>query len=174
MTPEQKFTLWTSALTALPTIVFTGAVAFWTWRRDQERIIVQKSPVHWETVDGTHPDATLCGVGVVVRNLSLYPVRIAGLGFFVDGKTSLPFERDKHNREEWPLELASHARMLVYANETEWKRLEAFGLRDRIMDWQFVAVAVTETGTPFFSNRLSVRIMRPLRSIRRWFKKKRS
>lgn len=170
MTPEHKFALWSTVLTALPTILFTGTVAFWTWKRDQERIVVQKSPKHWKTADGTQSDATLCGVGVIVRNLSLYPVRIAGLGFFVDGKISVPFERDKH-REEWPLELASHARMLVFADETEWKKLEALGLRDRIMDSQFVAVAVTETGSRFFSNRLSVRIIRPLRKLRSWLKK---
>ena len=76
MTSEHTFTLWTTALSALPTIVFTGVIAYWTWRRDQERIIVQKSPQYWNTLDGTQPDAALCGVGVVVTNLSLFPVRI--------------------------------------------------------------------------------------------------
>jgi hypothetical protein len=170
MTPEHKFTLWTTALTALPAIVFTGAVAYWTWRRDQERIIVQKSPVYWKTLDGT--DGPLAGVGIVVTNLSLYPVRIAGLAFLVGGKTILVFDRDEH-KDEWPLKLASHARMRVFASDREWKRLETLGVPNKIMDWKFVAVAATETGARFSSNRLKVGIMRPIRSLRRRLSKSR-
>jgi hypothetical protein len=99
MTPEHKFAVWVTVLAGLPTVVLTGAAGYWTWRRDQERIIVQKSPVHWRTLDGTRTDATLSGVGIVVRNLSLCPVRIAGLGFLVDGKQSLPFDRDEHKED---------------------------------------------------------------------------
>jgi len=46
MTPDQKFTLWIAAVTTLPTIVFAGAVAYWNWKRDQKRIVVQKSPTN--------------------------------------------------------------------------------------------------------------------------------
>lgn len=170
MTPEHKFTLWTAIFTGLPTIVFTGMVAFWTWRRDQERIIVQKSPVHWKTLDGT--DGPLCGAGIVVTNLSLFPVRIAGLAFRMDGETLFVFERDEH-KEKWPSELASHARMSVIATDREWKRLETLGVPDKIMDWKFVAVAATETGSRFFSNRLRLKIVRPLRTLRDRLSKKR-
>lgn len=169
MTPEHTFTLWITALFTLPTIVFTGAVAYWTWRADQERIIVQKSPMHWETLDGTQSGATLSGVGIVVRNLSLFPVRIAGLGFFVDGTTSFPFSRADHE-SEWPIELASQARIVVYASGQEWARFEALAFHYRIMDPKLVAVAVTETGRRFFSNRLSVRVARRLRSFPLWAK----
>jgi hypothetical protein len=172
MTPERTFTLWITALTALPTIVLAAVVAYWNWKRDQERIIVQKSPTHWKTMDGTQTAATLCGVGVVVTNLSLYPVRIAGLGFRLDGKHALAFDHDEHDQKEWPLELASHARMLVAASPSEWKQLEALGVRERMMDWKFVAVAVTQTGGRFFSNRLSVGILRPFRVFRRWLNKR--
>jgi hypothetical protein len=168
MTPEHKFIVWTTALTALPTITFTGMVAFWTWRRDQERIIVHKSPVHWNTLDET--EGALCGAGIVVRNLSLFPVRIAGLAFRIHGKTIFVFDHDEHV-EDWPLELASHAKMNVSATGREWKRLEALGVPDKIMDWKFVAVAVTETGARFSSNRLSVGIVRPLRNLWRRFSK---
>jgi hypothetical protein len=172
MTSDQTFTVWIAALTALPTIGFTGWVAYWTWRRDQERIVVQKSPVHWKTLDGTQTEATLTGVGVVVTNFSLYPVRVAGIGFRVDGKTALALDRDGHDEKEWPPEVASHARMVVYANAKEWKQLDALGLRNRIDDSGFVAVARTQAGSLFASNRLSVRILRPLRAIRHWLKKK--
>jgi hypothetical protein len=170
MTPEHTFALWITVLTGLPTIVFTGAVAYWTWRRDQERIIVQKVPQHWETLDGTENDATLCGVGINVINLSLYPVRIAGLAF-LDGKKQFPLDRDKHE-EQWPQEIVSHSRMVVYATEGEWELLaDALGNRGRVMDWKVVAVVVTETGGRFASNGLSVRIARRLRTLRRWLKR---
>jgi hypothetical protein len=165
MTPEHKFILGTAALTSLPTIIFTGAVAYWSWRRDQERIIVQKSPTYWKTPDGTRNDATLAGAGIVVTNLSLFPVRIAGLGFRIDGKHALALDRDEHT-DTWPLELASRARIVVYANDAEWEALEALGARTRIADWGFVAVASTETGKRFNSNRLSLKIVRPLRALR--------
>src|SRR4029079_12620952 len=108
MTPDQKFTLWIAAVTTLPTIVFAGAVAYWNWKRDQERIVVRKSPTNWNETDGAQSDATQSSVGVAVTNLSLFPVRIVGLGFRMDGKYSWTFDRDKHDEKEWPLELASH------------------------------------------------------------------
>jgi hypothetical protein len=172
MTSEHTFTLWTTALSALPTIVFTGVIAYWTWRRDQERIIVQKSPQYWNTLDGTQPDAALCGVGVVVTNLSLFPVRITGLGFLIDGKKSFPLDREKH-KVQWSPEIASHARMVVYAEEGEWKQLvNILGNRGRVNDWNFVAIANTETGRRFASNRFSVRVFRPLKILWRWLRRK--
>jgi hypothetical protein len=168
MTQEQSFTLWITALTALPTIAFTGVVAYWTWRRDQERIIVQKVPLNWETLDETESEATLCGIGILVTNLSLFPVRISGLAFRFKG-TSYPIDRDWH-RDEWTPEIASHARMVIYSTDAEWAKLvDAIGNRGRILESKFVAVAKTETGRRFASNRLIVQIMQPLRTIRRWF-----
>ena len=109
----------------------------------------------------------MCGAGIVVTNLSLYPVRIAKLGFRISGKRTWGFDRDNHDGDEWPLEIKSYARMIVYANAREWKQLEALGVPHEIVDWEFVAVAVTETDRRFFSNRLRLKIMRPLRTLRR-------
>src|ERR1019366_2001415 len=100
MTPDQKIALWTAAVVALPTIVFTGAVAYWTWRRDQERIIVQTSPTKWSALAGTQTEGTLSGVGIAVVNLSLYPVRIAGLGFLLDGEEPFPLDRVYHDDDD--------------------------------------------------------------------------
>jgi hypothetical protein len=171
MTPDQRFTLWTNIFAALPTIVFTGAVAYWNWRRDQERIVVQKTPVYWANLEGVQDNTTLSRVGIVVKNLSLYCVRIAGLGFTMDGKTVIFLNRNEH-QEEWPLELPSHARMIVYTNEREWRRIVDFGLREKVTDWKFVAAARTETGALFFSNRFGVKVRRPLRLSRDWLRKK--
>jgi hypothetical protein len=171
MTPDQKFTLWIAAVTTLPTVVFAGAVAYWNWKRDQERIVVRKSPSNFNAPDETQSDATQSSVGVAVTNLSLFPVRIVGMGFRMDGKYAWTFDRDKHDEKEWPLELASHARMIVFANPAEWKQLEALGVRDRAMEWKFVAVAVTQTGSRFFSSRFRAGITRQLQSSRRWLNK---
>jgi hypothetical protein len=91
-------------------------------------------------------------MGVAVTNLSLYPVRICGLGFLLDGKDVLFLSQDLH-KDEWLSEIPSHSRMIVYANASELKQLEAVGIRERINDRKFVAAARTETGGLFFSNR---------------------
>ncbi|MGA7523550.1 MAG: hypothetical protein WBW84_13940 [Acidobacteriaceae bacterium] len=167
MTPDQKIVLWAAAISAVPTALFTGWVAWWTWRRDQERIVVQKSPMHWETMDGSQTDATLCGFGIVVTNLSLFPVRIIGLGIRLNRKHAFAFDRTEHRDAEWPAEIASHARIVVYASEKEWTQIKAKGLDKRIMNWIFVAVARTETGGLFASNRLNIKLLRPFRSAGR-------
>lgn len=168
MLSDREFKILITGLAALPTILLAGVATYWSWRRDQERIIVQKSPVHWQTLDGTQNENTLTGLGIVVRNMSLYPVRIVGLGFILDGKALLTFDRKNFGEEDWPRELASHARMLVYANNSDWEQLKTAGQHRRIMDWKFVAVAVTETGHTFRSDRLSVNVFRPFR----WIKKR--
>jgi len=168
MTPDQKVALWITALTALPTILFTGAVAYWNWRRDQERIIVRKSPTYWETPGRTETDAALCGFGIAVTNLSLYPVRIAGLAFLLGGKTFFQFYRPSRE-ESWLPEIPSHARMVVRTTDQEWNQIvSALGNRGKAASLKFVAVAVTETGRRFTSVRFSVRVVWPLRFIRSW------
>lgn len=171
MLSDREFKILITGLAALPTILLAGLATFWSWRRDQERIIVQKSPVHWRTLDGSQNENTLTGIGILVRNLSLYPVRIVGLGFLLDGKTLLALDRQDIGEEAWPLELASHARMLVRASETQWTQLKADGHHRRIMDWKFVAVAVTETGHTSRSDRLSVCVFRPYRWIKNMMKR---
>lgn len=173
MTPDQKVALWVAGLTALPTIVFTGAVAYWNWRRDQERLIVMKSPLYWQTPTGAETDATLCGVGIVVINLSLYPVRVAGLALLLDGKTFFEFYKPAHDELSWPPEIPGHARMIVRSTEQEWNQiLFALEERGKAAVSKFVAVAVTETGRRFASNRLKFRILRPLRAARSWLKRR--
>jgi hypothetical protein len=129
---------------------------------------VQKAPSYWQTLDGSEGPETLATVGVVVRNLSLYPVRISGLAFLMDGEEVLVIDRSEHE-SNWPPEVASHARMIVYANDREWTKLVGLGLRDKIRNWEFVAVAITETQRRFVSNRLSVRLFRTWRRLRRGF-----
>jgi hypothetical protein len=73
---------------------FTGIPAmllfWWTWRRDQERVKVLKIIYYWPTLDGGQvmaKDATgTPTLGILVRNLSLFPVRLSAAGFKVDRK----------------------------------------------------------------------------------------
>jgi len=165
MTPEHKFTLWATALTAIPTLALATAVAYWTWRRDQERVIVKKVPLYWETLDPTR-EGPISTIGIMVINLSLFPVRIAGLCFRISNTRNIVLDRSKH-KEDWPPEIVSQGRIVIYANDQEWNELKALGATKRVMDWDFVAIALTETGSRFSSNRISVNMMRPLRACRR-------
>lgn len=73
-----------AAFTGIPAIL----LFWWTWRRDQERLIVQKLIDYVKTLDGNRvvlKDPTgLPSLGILVRNRSLFPVRISAAGFRVD------------------------------------------------------------------------------------------
>ena len=134
---------------------------FWPRRKSGTR----SAGALWQERDSS---IRICGVGIVIINLSLYPVRIAGLAFLLDGTTFFQFYRSSHE-ESWLPEIPSHARMVVGTTEPEWNQiLFALGNRGKATALKFVAVAVTETGCRFASNRLSVRIMKPSVSIQRW------
>jgi hypothetical protein len=73
-----------AAFTGIPAIL----LFWWTWRRDQERLIVQKIIDYVKTLDGKRvvfKDSTgLPSLGILVRNRSLFAVRISAAGFRVD------------------------------------------------------------------------------------------
>lgn len=93
MTPELKKDLIIGIVSALATALFTGipavALFWWTWRRDQERLSVQKLFPFGRTLSGDRVRARdNFGplVGIVIRNLSLFPVHVSSVGFEVDGQ----------------------------------------------------------------------------------------
>jgi len=166
MTPDQKIQAWTAVLTSLPTIVFTGVLAFWNWKRDQERVIVQIAPQYLYHHYATGPNRSLYAIAITVKNLSLFPIRIESLAFLKDGKTIHRLDRVGHD-SEWPEELAVHSTMTIFTKEYELDQLSKFGtLETLISDEKIHAAASTVTGIDFYSNRLSVRIWRPLRHLR--------
>jgi hypothetical protein len=73
---------------------FTGVPAillfWWTWRRDQERLTVQKLIDEWPTLDGrgviVKDDSGIPRLGILVRNHSLFPVHMSAAGFSIDGE----------------------------------------------------------------------------------------
>lgn len=172
MTADQRVVIAAALISAVPATALSIVIAYWTWRRDQERIVVRKVPSYWKTLDGEQSDKTLGGLGIAVTNLSLFPVRVVGLGFRTKRGQSFVFVREKHEGE-WLNEIPSRARMVVYSTLDEWADMLALGFRDCYMDWGFVAVANTETSQRFTSARFSVWIRRPLYAARRrWSKSK--
>ena len=81
MTPDHRFELVKELVIALPTIVFTGWIAYWTSLRDQDRLRVQKYLPFSNTVDGKSVLVSDGEVGVLIVNLSLFPVWISAVGF---------------------------------------------------------------------------------------------
>jgi hypothetical protein len=91
---EHTFQLAKDALIALPTITFTGFVAWWSWRRDQERLRVHK-------IDQGD-------IGVLVTNLSLFPIRISAVGIRLPHGRIVEFadaRRERTETEKGPLTL---------------------------------------------------------------------
>jgi hypothetical protein len=163
---DREFTLFVAAITALPTIIFTGFVAFWSWERDQERLILKKVSWAWQTATGASVLAKGVAGGILVRNLSLFPVRVKELGFAVGGK-GVSITRGGHG-DEWPVELASHSDMVVNFDQDEWQEVLNIGYGEDVLSPQFVAEALTETGRKFTSNTLDVMLKRILGRTRTW------
>ncbi|MDR3412062.1 MAG: hypothetical protein P4L87_14150 [Formivibrio sp.] len=86
---------------------FSGVPAvllfWWTWRRDQERLIVQKVIDHYPTLGGEQVIAKdpsgIPLMDVLIRNRSLFPVRVAAVGFKID-KTVIQLET-----LDWPVKV---------------------------------------------------------------------
>ena len=81
MTPELKKEIIIGVCSALFTATFTGIPAvllfWWTWRRDQERLVVQKLLMYLPTIaeyTDLEKDEFGPNFGIVVRNRSLFPV----------------------------------------------------------------------------------------------------
>lgn len=73
---------------------FTGIPAmllfWWTWRRDQERLLVLKFLNHFEKLDGgevlSKDQQGIPHVDILIRNRSLFSVRLSAVGFKIDKK----------------------------------------------------------------------------------------
>ncbi|MGH7867500.1 MAG: hypothetical protein ACREP9_07685, partial [Candidatus Dormibacteraceae bacterium] len=70
MSNDHWFEVLKDVLIALPTVTFTGWIAYWTWLRDQERLRVQKILVFGRTIKGDRVLIRDADIGVLVINLS--------------------------------------------------------------------------------------------------------
>jgi hypothetical protein len=86
---------------------FSGVPAvllfWWTWRRDQERLIVQKVIDHYPQLGGgqviAKDQSGIPLMDVLIRNRSLFPVRVGAVGFKID-KTVIQLET-----LDWPVKV---------------------------------------------------------------------
>ena len=92
MTPELTKELIVDSLSVFLTALFTGVPAgllfWWTWQRDQERIVVQKLFSNWQTITRnwvSEKDQFGPVFGILVRNRSLFSVHVSSVGFEIDG-----------------------------------------------------------------------------------------
>jgi hypothetical protein len=73
-----------AAFTGIPAVLLVG----WTWLRDQERVKVLKIIYNWPKLDGggvmAKDETGTPTLGIIVRNLSLIPIRLNAGGFKVD------------------------------------------------------------------------------------------
>jgi hypothetical protein len=165
LTPEHVYTLWVAGLTALPTITFTGFVAYWTWRRDQERLVVKVFPLYLNKKDDsiTRPGG-IAGV-VVVSNLSLFAVGVCGVTLQLMPEDE--FFGQVGGGIEFPTQVGSHARLLLPPDDEQFDRLQRVLETRRIDNERVVAVVFTETGGKFTSDSLRQKMARLRGRLRR-------
>src|SRR5579859_1546632 len=93
MTPELWKEIIVGVLASFFTAVFTGVPAmllfWWTWQRDQERLVVQKLIPFARTPDGKLvelKDNLGPRFGIMIRNRSLFPVRVSAVAYEIGGE----------------------------------------------------------------------------------------
>jgi hypothetical protein len=93
MTPELEKEIIVGVVSAFFTALFTGVPAallfWWTWKRDQERLRVQKLVNRWKAEKGGtvfERDSLGPTFGILIRNRSLFSVHLSAVGFKIDGQ----------------------------------------------------------------------------------------
>ncbi len=153
---ERTFQLLKDALIAVPTVTFTGFVAWWSWRRDQERLRVQK-------ILGED-------IGVSVTNLSLFPVRVCGAGFQLPDGRKIPLKDARRERTDkgpltlpelssgsdgprvaWPVDIPSYGRSVFYASLSDERAILEATLPTLPEDPKIKVYAEMQAGTIKYS-----------------------
>jgi hypothetical protein len=198
MTPELTKELIVDSLSVFLTALFTGIPAallfWWTWQRDQERLVVQKLFPNWQTLTGKRvPGTDQFGLvfGILIRNRSLFPVHVSAVGFEVDGSV-IPLEhplfpaRMKRNpdpRSNFPFvadddfdprQVQSQTSVQVSVGHADRSKLSAALLaaakkhdvpvEKLLLSTRVNALVALETGKEFTSMPLLTRIERALRN----------
>jgi hypothetical protein len=86
---------------ALFTGIPAGLLFWWTWQRDQERLVVQKLFSNWQTLTGStvsEKDESGPVFGILIRNRSLFSVHVSAVGFEMNRKV-IPLESPMFRRE---------------------------------------------------------------------------
>jgi hypothetical protein len=171
VTPELEKEIIIAIFTAFCTGIPAGLLFWWTRRRDQEHLLVQKVFYNMSHPD-SDKDEVSKGTGILIRNRSLFSVRIASVKFLIDGKP-IPLEgpliRANVNRNESPeshfndcdtWELASQASGRVAIGPNDRVRFSVAVLNaphkespeeDFLTSPRVVAFVETESGKEFTS-----------------------
>ncbi len=167
---EHTFQLVKDALIALPTVMFTGFVAWWAWRRDQERFRVQKILPYAQTTSGEWVLVTQGDIGVLVTNLSLFRIPVCAVGIQLpNGRPMLFADARRESTDKgpltlpelssgsdgpkvaWPVDIPSYGRSVFYASLSDWKSIiNALGATS-LDNPKIKAFAKTQAGTIKYS-----------------------
>lgn len=174
------------------TALFTGIPAvllfWWTWQRDQERLVVQKLLMETQTVSGgsvLERDQLGPTFGILIRNCSLFPVHVSAVGYKIDGNV-LPLEHpippskmkpnpDPHSNRPYilddtfdPWQIPSQASMRVQLSNGDRLKIvpalltasERLGLsvEDLLRGPKVEALVASETGKEFTSLSFRARV----------------
>lgn len=92
MTPELTKEIVIGSLSVFFTALFAGlpgaALFWWTYQRDQERLIVEKTRPRGLALEGKQvfaKDNVGPVFGIIIRNRSLFSVHVSAVGFEIDG-----------------------------------------------------------------------------------------
>jgi hypothetical protein len=202
MSPELTKEVIVGSVAVFFTALFTGIPAvllfWWTWQRDQERLVVQKLLWYGKTHDGKRVllrDSHGPSFGLLIRNRSLFSVRVDAVGFEVGGDViqlehpAFPVKLKRNpdrtsnfpnipDDDSDPYELPSGACVQVSVfNPTDRARLcaalqtasnKAGRSMDEVLDSpRVIAMAALETGKQFTSMPFRKKVWRWALSIRR-------
>jgi hypothetical protein len=176
--------------TALFTGIPAAVLVWWTWQRDQERLVVQKLLVQGQTALGDSVlDRDQIGptFGILIRNRSLFSVHVSAVGYKIDGKVialehPVPPRKMKRNPKSDPFrpyvldenfdpwEVHSQASMRVDLSDADRLKivpplLEAaerlnLSLEDLLRGPNVAALVSSETGKQFTSMPFWTRVRR--------------
>lgn len=200
MTPELTKEIFVGVAASAFTALFTGVPAallvWWTWQRDQERLVVTVTTKTW--FQGKYvptKDSLGRACGILIRNRSLFPVHISSAGFEIDGQVivleqlGVPLKTkmvkddygnsravadDSYDPYEIPvqtsLQIKPYSRTdrtrIVEALQTAAKR-HGVSIEDILASSRVVAIVALETGREFTSEPFPERLWRRALEIKK-------
>jgi hypothetical protein len=192
MTPELEKDMIIGIVAVFFTALFTGIPAlllfWWTWQRDQERLIVQKLLVQWQTASGDsvlERDTRGPTFGILIRNRSLFPVHVSAVGYKIDGNvialehpippSKMKQNPDPHSNRPYilddtfdPWEIPSQASMRVDLSDADRVKIVTalltageklnLSIEDLLRGAKVEALVASETGKEFTSMSFRARV----------------
>jgi hypothetical protein len=154
MTPELEKEVIVGILSAFFTALFTGipaaALFWWSWRRDQERLVVQKLVIKPRTSGGSAErekrDPTF---GILIRNRSLFPAHVGDVSFKIDGNVIRLEDPGVPNKTKRNTDAMSSVQLVLDENFDPWEIPSQASLRVNVRYWDHskIVTALSAAGT---------------------------